>query len=75
MMTAGRSPRAELQVALAEAADRDALLALLERQFAELEIPLPADALASGVDGALADARRGSFLMGRLDGATVRWRT
>jgi GNAT superfamily N-acetyltransferase len=71
MTTAGRSPRAELQVVPAEAGDRDTLLALLEQQFAEIEIPLPAGTLASGVDGALADGRRGSFLMGRLDGATV----
>lgn len=71
MTRAGRSSRAELQIALVEAGDRDVLLALLARQFAELEIPLPAEALAAGVDGALADRRRGSFLVGRLDGATV----
>jgi GNAT superfamily N-acetyltransferase len=58
-------------VAQAGPGDRDALLALLAQQFAEIEIPLPAEALAAGVDGALADARRGSFLIGRLDVATV----
>jgi GNAT superfamily N-acetyltransferase len=71
MTTAGRSSRAELRIALAEAGDRDALLELLERQFAELEIPLPAETLAAGVDGALADGRNGSFLIGRRGGATL----
>ncbi len=71
MTTPGRSSRGGLQIAMAEAGDRDTLLALLERQFAELEIPLPAETLAAGVDGALADGRKGSFLIGRLDGVTV----
>ena len=60
MKAAGRSTGARLQVVLAGADDRDALLVLLSRQFAEIEIPLPAETLASGVDGALADQRVGA---------------
>lgn len=71
MPTTGRSPDPELRVTLAEYGDRAILLALLERQFAEIEIPLPAGALAAGVDGALADGRRGSFLIGRRGGLIV----
>jgi GNAT superfamily N-acetyltransferase len=71
MTTTGRHPRTPLQVVLAGAGDRDALLALLERQFEEIEIPLGPGTLAAGIDGALADRRRGSFLIGRRSGATV----
>lgn len=61
----------EPRIELAGAADRDDLLELLARQFAELEIPLPAPKLASGVEGALADRRRGSFLLGREAGTPI----
>lgn len=54
------------RIAQAGPADRGALLELLARQFAELEIPLPAERLASGIDGVLEDGRRGSFLIGRI---------
>jgi GNAT superfamily N-acetyltransferase len=53
----------EPRIALAAPGDRDDLLELLARQFAELEIPLPVAKLASGVEGVLADCRRGSFLI------------
>ena len=61
----------EPRIALAGPADRDDLLELLARQFAELEIPLPAEKLASGVDGALADRRRGSFLIARAERRSI----
>jgi len=64
-------PAPRLHVALAGGPDREELLGLLDRQFAEIEIPLSRETLAAGVDGALADGRRGSFLLGRLDGAAV----
>ena len=71
MTAAGGPTGATLHVVLAGADDRDALLALLAGQFAEIGIPLPTETLASGVDGALADGRRGSFLIGRQGGAPV----
>jgi GNAT superfamily N-acetyltransferase len=55
----------ERSIAPAVHGDRETLLGLLAQQFSELEIPLAADRLAAGVDGVLADGRRGSFLIGR----------
>jgi GNAT superfamily N-acetyltransferase len=55
----------ERRIGPAGQSDREAILKLLARQFVELEIPLPAEKLAAGVDGVLADGRRGSFLLAR----------
>ena len=58
-------------IATAEPGDRETLLALLGRQFAELGIPLPRAKLAAGVEGGLADSRRGTFFLARVDGVPV----
>jgi len=59
------------KIAIAEPGDRETLVALLGRQFAELGIPLPLTKLAASVEGGLADGRRGTFFLAHVDGLPV----
>lgn len=57
-------------VALAGQRDHDAIVALLAAQYREHAIRLPARRLRAAIDGALADSRRGRFVVAR-DGDKV----
>ena len=60
-----------LQVTPATAADRGPLLALLAAQMVEHDIDIAETSLGAAIDGALADPRRGHFLVARVDGRPV----
>lgn len=55
----------------ADRQSRDEVVRLLVRQFAELEIPAPAERLARAADGVFADPARGAFLLGLVGGRVV----
>ena len=60
-----------LSVVPADRAAREEVLRLLSGQFTELEIPVPAERLARAVDGVLADASRGVFLLALSGGQSA----
>lgn len=62
---------AEFTILPADRQSRNEVVRLLKAQFAELEIPAPAERLARATDGVFADPTRGSFLLGLVDGRVV----
>ncbi len=60
-----------LSVVPADRASRAEVLRLLSSQFTELEVPVPAERLARAVDGVLADASRGVFLLALSGGQSA----
>ncbi|HRI70730.1 MAG TPA: GNAT family N-acetyltransferase [Polyangium sp.] len=60
-----------ISIEVATPADRDALLLLLTKQFAEHDIHLGLEKLGYAIDGLLSEPRRGRILVARRDGQVV----
>jgi GNAT superfamily N-acetyltransferase len=71
MIGRGTEVNDDLSVLVADRQSLPEVLRLLGGQFAELEIPMPAERLARAAQGALADPSCGTFLLGMQRGRAV----